>query len=503
MVDTAVFSIFHRAPPPPAPPPEPVEPVAAPPAATIVEHPLLATPAAVKHEEPSPEPVEVSEPVEPIEVVGLREPVAPEPVPHPVAEPAPTVHESAEATADHPEIPVDTAVLGHHAPAEAALAEPEASAEERHGADQVHAHEVAVAPVEEMTPEFEPGLDESDFGEPEGEAQDSLAAQEFGETAFAEELVLLPEPEPSYEPVAEDAAEAEAEPTFAPEPFTEPEPTHAPEAPAGLAAAFEHLTEAEPVIEVAEPLPGLVEPQAGLIEPHREPVEYAPIPPPPPHWTEQPPSFDSPAAPAPATAWHGPAKLTNIALDADQLGLANPIVIKLQARLKDSSSVELDASQSGIYRPQTFRAAPWSGFAYDQAQDGRTGLAAGTRILTSRGEMEVEKLLPGDTAMTLRAPALLPIAWIGKSVATAAPIWIEAGALGPNLPRRGLCVAPDQPVYVEPIPVPAARLVNGTTIRVVDTEDVDLFHVDVGKSEILFAEGVPLSSGDRTRLQRA
>ena len=190
-------------------------------------------------------------------------------------------------------------------------------------------------------------------------------------------------------------------------------------------------------------------------------------------------------------------------MDADQLGLANPIVITLHARLSDFSAVELDASQSGIYRPQTFRAAPWSGFAYDQALDGRTGFAAGTRILTARGEMEVEKLLPGDTALALRAPALLPIAWIGKSVATAAPVWIEAGALGPNLPRRALCLAPDQPVYVEPVPVPAGRLVNGTTIRVVETEDVDLFHVDVGKSEILFAEGVPLSSSDRARLQRA
>ncbi len=205
----------------------------------------------------------------------------------------------------------------------------------------------------------------------------------------------------------------------------------------------------------------------------------------------------------PQPEWRGPAGLTNIAVPADQLGIANPTVITLLARLGEAPAIELDASGTGIYRPPGVRAAPWSSSAYDQAQNGRTGIAAGTRILTSRGEMEVEALQPGDTALALRTPALLPIAWIGRSSATAAPILIEAGALGPDLPRRPVCLAPDQPVYLRPVPVPAGQLVNGTTIRPIGTTAIDLFHVDVGKAEILFAEGLPLSSSDRASVQAA
>jgi hypothetical protein len=192
--------------------------------------------------------------------------------------------------------------------------------------------------------------------------------------------------------------------------------------------------------------------------------------------------------------------LTAVPLDCDQLGLANPIVISVVARLPGFQPIALDAATSGIYRPQGFRAAPWSGFAYDQASDVLTGVAAGTRILTARGEVEVERLMPGDAALTLRNPALLPISWIGRSVAAARPIRIEPGALGPNVPRRSLCLGPDQAIFIKPVPVAARTLVNGTTIREVDTDSSDLFHVDVGRAEILFAEGLPLSSSSRVSL---
>jgi hypothetical protein len=384
-----------------------------------------------------------------------------------VTETEPAKPEVVVATDDHPEIPVESAVPIHHEPVVAAQPELDLTPPIPPAVEQTPTYQAAIAEISGIVRGPEPEVD------------------------LLPELALepLPEPidEPAPEPAAEPVLEAQPEPVVVfVEEVAQPEEAEIP-----LAAAFDHLVDAEPAPEPVEPYQ---EPVADV------PAEYTSVEPPAPHWADQMPPLPAEIA---TPRWHGPAKLASIPVDADQLGLANPIVITLVARLKDSSSVELDASQSGIYRPQTFRAAPWSGFAYDQASDGRTGLAAGTRILTSRGEMEVEKLLPGDTAMTLRAPALVPITWIGKSVATAAPILIDAGALGPNLPRRALCLAPDQPVYVEPIPVPAARLVNGTTIRVVDTEDVDLFHVDVGRAEILFAEGLPLSSGDRARLQRA
>ena len=175
----------------------------------------------------------------------------------------------------------------------------------------------------------------------------------------------------------------------------------------------------------------------------------------------------------------------------------NPAAIRLSARLSDTASIELDSSVCGLYRPLDFRAAPWSGFAYDQADNTEVGLAAGTRILTSRGEVEVERLLPGDNVLALRGPALLAIAWIGRTTPNESPVCIQVGALGPNLPRRTLCVAPDQPIFLQAAPVAARSLLNGTTVRTLDKDRVDMFHIDVGTSEILFVEGLPLSSGRR------
>ena len=191
------------------------------------------------------------------------------------------------------------------------------------------------------------------------------------------------------------------------------------------------------------------------------------------------------------------ANLTAHAVDADQLGLAHPLAITLFARLEGADPHELDASASGIYRPSARRPAPWIGSACQEAANASIGLAAGTRILTARGEVEVERLLPGDTALALRGPALLPIAWIGRTVTAEHSVCIDAGALGPNLPRRALCVAADQPIFLEAMPGAARTLLNGSTIRAADCEGVDMFHIDVGKSEILFAEGLPLSSGER------
>ena len=204
---------------------------------------------------------------------------------------------------------------------------------------------------------------------------------------------------------------------------------------------------------------------------------------------------------SPAASVFNTGRVTASSLDADQLGLAHPLAITLFARLAGNDAHELDASASGIYRPAGFRPAPLSGHAHEGAC-ASIGLAAGTRILTARGEIEVERLLLGDTALALRGPALLPIAWIGRTVTAEHSVCIDAGALGPDLPRRTLCVAADQPIFLEATPVAARTLLNGSTIRPVEREDVDMFHIDVGKSEILFAEGLPLSSGERARQQR-
>ena len=82
---------------------------------------------------------------------------------------------------------------------------------------------------------------------------------------------------------------------------------------------------------------------------------------------------DPPFRPAAAEQAFGVQRLKADSVAADQLGLVNPASIKLCARLPDAVGIELDASASGLYRPLDFRAAPWSGFAYDHADNAAIG----------------------------------------------------------------------------------------------------------------------------------
>ena len=84
---------------------------------------------------------------------------------------------------------------------------------------------------------------------------------------------------------------------------------------------------------------------------------------------------------------------------------------------------------------------------------------AGTLIMTSRGEVRVEKLAVGDLVLTVDH-GLQPIRWIGSRCLDAAelrasphllPIHIAAGALGDSLPTRKLIVSPQHRCLVSSI----------------------------------------------------
>ena len=96
--------------------------------------------------------------------------------------------------------------------------------------------------------------------------------------------------------------------------------------------------------------------------------------------------------------------------------------------------------------------------------------------------------------MGLRGATLLPITRIERTDAGLAPIKIDHEALGPNTPRRALCLGPDQMLYIRPTPVAAHTLVNGTTIRRLEGDPSELFQIDFGRAEVILAEGVALSS---------
>lgn len=75
----------------------------------------------------------------------------------------------------------------------------------------------------------------------------------------------------------------------------------------------------------------------------------------------------------------------------------------------------------------------------------------GTGIVTDRGEVPVQDLLPGDLVLT-RDDGFQPLLWVGRRdlaademsahAARLAPVRIARGALGPDLPQRDMMVSP-------------------------------------------------------------
>lgn len=129
----------------------------------------------------------------------------------------------------------------------------------------------------------------------------------------------------------------------------------------------------------------------------------------------------------------------------------------------------------------------------------------GTLIITARGEKPIESLAPGDLVLTMDH-GYQPIRWIGSTTVAGkgrfAPIQIAAGALGN---RRALAVSPQhrmmlsgwqaELLFDEPEVLVAAKLlVNDRTIRVMERDSVEYFHMLFDAHEIVFAEGCPSES---------
>ncbi len=132
--------------------------------------------------------------------------------------------------------------------------------------------------------------------------------------------------------------------------------------------------------------------------------------------------------------------------------------------------------------------------------------AAGTRILTDRGEVPVESLRAGGMAATLGlggAP-FAPVLFVGerrirlaghRHAAELAPIRIRAGALGWNTPQRDLLVSSDHCLFLSGALVPARLLVNGSTITVErGRAEVAYHHIELPRHDVVLAEGAPAES---------
>ncbi len=129
--------------------------------------------------------------------------------------------------------------------------------------------------------------------------------------------------------------------------------------------------------------------------------------------------------------------------------------------------------------------------------------AAGTRILTPRGEVPVEDLREGDLVIT-REGEERPITWIGRreldlSVQlrpeTVRPVVIEPGALADGVPSRRLAVSPDHALYLDGVLVPAKELLNWSNIyQDHQVPRVTYYHLELPCHDVLFADSTPAES---------
>ena len=122
----------------------------------------------------------------------------------------------------------------------------------------------------------------------------------------------------------------------------------------------------------------------------------------------------------------------------------------------------------------------------------------GTMIATPDGEREVESLAIGDLVSTASGEARA-VRWIGTRAYAARfaannrdvqPVVFEAGSIADNVPSRALHVSPDHAMFIDGVLVPAAALINGTSIRRAEgIEQVEYFHIELDSHDILVADG--------------
>ncbi len=130
----------------------------------------------------------------------------------------------------------------------------------------------------------------------------------------------------------------------------------------------------------------------------------------------------------------------------------------------------------------------------------------GTNILTTTGERRIEDLAIGDLAPTVFG-GVRPIQWIGRFpikksdpsrpwVKEALPVRIARSAIAPNVPHADLLVTGAHAVLIDGLLMPAADLINSTTITLHETreDELEFFHIKLESHDAIYAEGAPVET---------
>ncbi|MFD1195884.1 Hint domain-containing protein [Seohaeicola saemankumensis] len=130
---------------------------------------------------------------------------------------------------------------------------------------------------------------------------------------------------------------------------------------------------------------------------------------------------------------------------------------------------------------------------------------AGTMVLTTKGEVPVESLMPGDLVLT-KDDGPQPLRWIGRRRVEAldshAPILIAANTFGDH---RALMVSPLHRILIRDslaevlfgereVLVAAQDLVNDRSVRRIEGGMVDYVHILFDRHQVVFSEGLETES---------
>lgn len=144
------------------------------------------------------------------------------------------------------------------------------------------------------------------------------------------------------------------------------------------------------------------------------------------------------------------------------------------------------------------------GYVVERIQSNFACFLRGTRIATLDGPVAVETLRPGDKVVTDTGD-VTTVRWLGHQhvntrlthPVSVNPVCIRAGAFGDGLPERDLYLSPDHALGLDGVLVNAGALVNGSSVRQVDTmppEGFTYYHVETEAHELLLAEGCAAES---------
>jgi len=120
--------------------------------------------------------------------------------------------------------------------------------------------------------------------------------------------------------------------------------------------------------------------------------------------------------------------------------------------------------------------------------------AAGTRVLTARGEVPIEALRIGDRLPTVSGGRVARVAWLGHQRSTVAPVRVDPETLGEGMPHRPLILSPDHAVYVNGVLIPVQCLVNAATVGTAPMHSIDCWHVELDRHAAIVAGGLACES---------